>query len=103
MPFEDKLHRIYLSKRSIDNWLKREVMAKDNFSCHYCSAPLSSPLITHIDHATPRSQGGLTVLENLRASCQKCNSEKGERMEEEYFLSMNVRRVLRRMEERWVG
>ncbi|MFO1518797.1 MAG: hypothetical protein U1F57_03900 [bacterium] len=89
MATEDKLHRIYLSKRSIDNWLKREVMAKDNFSCHYCSAPLSSPLIAHIDHDA-RSQGRLTDNGESSGFLSNVIRRRGEDGGG-VFLSMNVR------------
>jgi 5-methylcytosine-specific restriction endonuclease McrA len=34
----------------------------------------------HIDHITPFSKGGLTILKNLQALCSPCNLSKGNRM-----------------------
>jgi hypothetical protein len=33
----------------------------------------------HVDHVTPFSLGGLTVLSNLQTLCDLCNLEKGNR------------------------
>jgi hypothetical protein len=55
--------------------LRWRVLQRDNFKCCGCG---SSPAITlgvelHVDHIHPWSEGGETVLENLRTLCSKCN------------------------------
>lgn len=46
------------------------VLMKD--PCSYCGEPMKDA-----DHIVPHAQGGLTVWENLTASCPTCNRRKG--------------------------
>jgi 5-methylcytosine-specific restriction endonuclease McrA len=48
--------------------LRLKVLARDGHTCQLCGRPA-----THCDHIVPRSQGGRSVPENLRATCAKCN------------------------------
>ncbi len=55
--------------------IRWQVLQRDNFKCRACGA---SPAITggvelHVDHITPWSKGGETVLENLQTLCSVCN------------------------------
>ena len=55
--------------------LRWRVLQRDNFKCRACGA---SPAITlgvelHVDHISPWSKGGETVLENLQTLCSNCN------------------------------
>jgi len=34
-----------------------------------------------VDHIIPVSKGGKTMIENLRTTCEKCNSGKGNKIE----------------------
>jgi hypothetical protein len=59
--------------------LRWKTLQRDNFKCRACGA---SPAITpgvelHVDHITPWSKGGETVLENLQTLCNRCNLGKG--------------------------
>ena len=45
--------------------------------CFYCHKPLHSGNRT-IDHAFPRSLGGVSITNNLKPCCNKCNIEKGD-------------------------
>ncbi len=45
--------------------------------CCYCHRPLSSSNCT-LDHAFPRGLGGISIPENLKPCCKKCNNEKGD-------------------------
>src|SRR5207248_6166772 len=47
------------------------------FRCEYCRLPVRGLIATFpIDHPTPRSNGGLTVLTNLALACPHCNGHK---------------------------
>ena len=55
--------------------LRWHVLQRDRFTCCACGA---SPALTigvelHIDHITPWSKGGLTILDNLQTLCSVCN------------------------------
>lgn len=47
--------------------------------CEYCRLPdvLPHTLRFHLEHIVARQHGGLTALENLAWSCQRCNERKG--------------------------
>lgn len=66
-------------KRTIRMKLRYRVLARDKFKCVSCgrSPATHSNVVLHIDHIIPFSQGGETVLDNLRTLCQTCNWGKG--------------------------
>lgn len=55
--------------------LRWRVLQRDRFTCCSCGAsPALSPSVElHVDHITPWSKGGETVLENLQTLCSVCN------------------------------
>jgi hypothetical protein len=56
---------------------KRLVVVRARGCCEYCRTPAHySPNPFAIEHITPRSQGGKTVLGNVAYSCQGCNNYK---------------------------
>ncbi|MEI2714572.1 MAG: HNH endonuclease [Nocardioides sp.] len=57
------------------------VLQRDRFTCRSCGrSPSSDPGVTlHVDHVTPYSKGGETVLANLQTLCQDCNLGKSDR------------------------
>lgn len=64
---------VIVSRRTISEKLRSELLAKFNHSCVICGS-------THrlqIDHIVPWSLGGLTEKENLQVLCQSCNLKKG--------------------------
>lgn len=72
-------------QQSVSPSLKIQVLQIYGSKCHYCGKYLTYDY-SHIDHATPRAKGGLTVVNNLRASCPPCNLEKGDKNENEYIF-----------------
>jgi len=48
--------------------LRLKILARDGRLCQLCGRPA-----THVDHIRPRSQGGRSVPDNLRATCATCN------------------------------
>lgn len=53
---------------------RREVFARDNYTCQYCGVR------THdltIDHVIPRSRGGEHSWNNVVSACRACNHRKG--------------------------
>src|SRR4051794_28049459 len=51
--------------------LRLVILARDGRICQVCAA-----VATAVDHIVPRSQGGRSTPENLRATCKTCNSLK---------------------------
>lgn len=49
------------------------IIKRDLGKCRYCGST-TKPF--HIDHVYPYSAGGVTKIENLVTSCQRCNAEK---------------------------
>ncbi len=55
---------------------KINLLARDEFTCQYCSEQLNKQNAT-IDHVKPRSQNGGTSWQNCVISCSDCNRKKG--------------------------
>lgn len=49
------------------------VLARDQYTCQYCGTPGAN----HCDHIIARVDGGDDSMENLVASCARCNQMKG--------------------------
>ncbi|MGB8700781.1 MAG: HNH endonuclease signature motif containing protein [Thermosynechococcaceae cyanobacterium] len=63
---------------TISAQLRQQIIAAADYRCEYCksSARLTgTPLV--MEHILPRSLGGVDDLENLAASCYRCNEFKG--------------------------
>ncbi len=66
------------ASRSPDLRLRFQVLQRDNFRCRACGAsPAVAPgVVLQVDHITPWSRGGETVVENLQTLCDGCNQGK---------------------------
>ena len=75
-------------------WLLREAGTVDStvdlgrpnpfeWTCQFCGDPFGLEELS-VDHSTPLSMGGGTVLENLLCVCKRCNTDKGELGAEEF-------------------
>jgi 5-methylcytosine-specific restriction endonuclease McrA len=53
---------------------RKAVLARDEWTCQYCGHRAAG---LTVDHVIPRSRGGLSVWENIVASCAPCNRKKG--------------------------
>jgi hypothetical protein len=64
--------------------LRYTVLKRDHFRCVVCGSSPATDLSCqlHVDHFMPSSQGGKTVIENLRTLCSKCNIGKGDKLED---------------------
>lgn len=56
--------------------------------CYLCGKSLNKKTLT-IDHLFPRAIGGISITNNMRPCCSKCNSLKGSKTERQ-FLEMAV-------------
>ncbi len=69
-------------RRKMTNSLRYKTMRKDGFSCKLCGVNSETDRLV-IDHIIPIAKGGKTELENLRTLCQRCNSGKGTKLDQE--------------------
>lgn len=80
-------------------WIRSEkrlaIYIRDNFSCLYCGASLkdAAPAEIHLDHLTPRSQGGTNDASNLVTSCRSCNCSRGNRNLEDFAPGGSLDRI----------
>ena len=92
---------------------RKNILLRDRYTCQFCSRILPAQELT-IDHVIPRSRGGHTDWDNVVASCQSCNTTKGDRLPEEAGLrllrpprpftlhtSRQIMRMLGSSDERW--
>ena len=61
------------AKLTIADKVRWAVWERDDFTCCHCG---KRRYLT-VDHITPESKGGLTILANLQTLCKSCNSRKG--------------------------
>jgi hypothetical protein len=66
------------TQRTPDLRLRFRIMQRDKFKCVKCgnSPSHNQKIILEVDHITPWSKGGETILENLQTLCNKCNQGK---------------------------
>lgn len=64
---------------------RRGVLARDRDTCQYCGVQPGRASLT-IDHVVPRSQGGLTIWDNVVTACRECNRKKGGRTPEQAHM-----------------
>ena len=67
--------------------LRRKVLVRDRWYCHYCDVKLYEQEGPTVDHKVPKSRGGRNTLENLVACCRWCNCAKGD-MPYELFVAI---------------
>ena len=66
---------------------RREVFRRDNHHCQYCG---STKHLT-LDHVIPRSKGGTHTWDNVVTACQRCNSNKSDRLLHEIGLQLKTK------------
>ena len=66
-----------VGSRTVPEGLRFKVLRRDSFKCQYCGASAQQGAKLQVDHIVPWSQGGRSVMENLRTSCGPCNRGKG--------------------------
>lgn len=70
-----------MSLSAIPRSLRVEVQIRDMNRCRYCRlCQLGQGAAFHINHVTPKSEGGLTTLENLVLQCPHCSLHKSNKL-----------------------
>ena len=62
---------------------RTKIISRDGPTCSYCGKQIPQGRL-HVDHVTPKSQGGDSDPGNLRVSCKNCNLQKGSKNLQEY-------------------
>lgn len=82
--------------------LRRQVADRAKGCCAYCrSAERLMGVTFEMDHITPESAGGLTVLENLCLSCPVCNRFKTNRLLASDPVTQEVIALFHPLREEW--
>jgi 5-methylcytosine-specific restriction endonuclease McrA len=56
--------------------LRQRVLVRDAWACQECGRVCADKREAHVDHITPKAQGGQDVMENLRTLCVRCHGRK---------------------------
>jgi len=68
---------------------RRNVLARDRWTCQYCGKSSKDKTKMTIDHVMPRSRGGDSSWTNLVAACERCNCVKGNKTPKECGMKLN--------------
>ncbi len=71
--------------RMIPLGLRFQVLERDEGKCVACGRGPREGITLHLDHITPFSLGGLTILSNLQTFCEGCNLGKGNRSDRNFL------------------
>ncbi len=69
---------------------RREIFARSNGRCHYCSTVLQLDGKWHIEHQIPRALDGDDTGINLVAACTTCNLAKSDRTALEFVAAQTL-------------
>ena len=92
----------FMRRRRRPRFSKTNLYIRDLYTCQYCSNTFARPNLT-LDHVRPLSLGGTTAWDNIVAACQRCNTQKGNKMimkpkrkpyEPNYYELVNKRKQL---------
>lgn len=87
-----RLLRYFRAGRKSPPLSRANLLARDNFTCQYCSKELT-PREATLDHVLPRSRGGKTTWENIVCACAPCNRKKGGRTPKEARMALNKKPI----------
>lgn len=78
---KSRKYKIKKERAKLTDSLRYDILKRDGFRCQICGATADDGVKLHIDHILPVSKGGLTVTNNLRVLCDKCNLGKSDKIE----------------------
>ena len=88
IPHVLRLRRYVNAPRRGARWSRRNIFARDNWTCIYCGIRpgdmrkgkvMGRDQFT-LDHIFPRSRGGKNTWGNTACACAECNQRKGDRL-----------------------
>lgn len=80
------------SKRDFDDWQRLAIYRRDKGICKICGRETPFGEGT-VDHITPHSKGGLTIVDNGQWSCIPCNLKKRDSTESEVVPFGSVKEI----------
>lgn len=78
-----KMNAGNLTVKTIQEVYEDNIKKYGTLTCYLCSKPIQFGK-DHLEHKNPLSRGGTNKRDNLEIACQKCNSKKHNKTEEEY-------------------
>ena len=72
------------------NSLRYDILKRDGFKCKLCGSSVDDGVKLHVDHIIPVSKGGKTKPSNLRVLCDRCNTGKRDKIENQEIISKIV-------------
>mgnify|MGYP000856804618 FL=1 len=87
-PFDGSVVDIGDRPISVKRQHRLKVLRAQSYHCWYCGWFVDL-LQAHLDHQSPKVQGGKANRRNLVASCPSCNLRKGPRSVDEYRRYVN--------------
>lgn len=76
--FEETINQ---ERKIMNDYIRYNVLKRDNFSCQICGITAKDGAKLHVDHIIPVSKGGKTVMSNLQTLCERCNIGKSNKTE----------------------
>lgn len=76
--FEETINQ---ERKIMNDYIRYNVLKRDNFSCQICGITVKDGTKLHVDHIIPVSKGGKTVMSNLQTLCERCNIGKSNKTE----------------------
>jgi hypothetical protein len=86
---------------AIPKAIREQVYKRASYHCEYCQAFQQIIVSLEIDHIIPVSLGGKTELDNLCASCDKCNNYKKNAIEAIDPHTNTVQRLFNPRSQQW--
>ena len=80
---------VNVPRRNPPAWTRRGLLARDRYTCAYCSKLLALHEAT-IDHVLPVSRGGRSSWGNTVTACRPCNQRKADRTPHEAGMKLLI-------------
>ena len=80
---ESRKRRLRLQGIKVGDYIKADILARDNYTCHVCKRTMEARDLT-IDHLIPLSKNGPDTEENVAAACFSCNIRRNDGRHSKY-------------------
>jgi 5-methylcytosine-specific restriction endonuclease McrA len=80
-----RVHKFVRRPYGIVALTKKNIFARDNYTCMYCG---TKEHVLTVDHIIPLSRQGIHTWENVTTACLMCNNKKGNKLLHELKLRL---------------